>query len=116
MNAMAQTWKRGAEELGFTFVSPFLFAGTDGKTYTATGYLPHFGGERGTLIVSRFDDEAVAEAGDQAGYYGSGLAPHFYEEYNRARIIETLSDWGWWGPENQVPTWFTGRIRGHGHA
>src|SRR5262249_8799542 len=114
MNAMAQAWKRGAEELGFVFISPFSFTGQNGKTYTATGYLPHFGGEKGTLIVSRFDDEAVDESGRQAGYYGSGLAPHFDEHYNQDTIIETLSDWGWWGPEDQVPSWFCGKIRSHG--
>jgi hypothetical protein len=65
MNTMAHAWRKGADELGFAFVSPFSFAGADGNTYTATGYLPHFGGEKGTLIVSRFDDHAVDEAGDR---------------------------------------------------
>ena len=114
MNAMAQAWKEGATALGFVFISPFSFTDSDGRSYTATGYLPHFGGERGTLILSRFDDDAVDEAGERMGYYGSGLAPHFYEQYNRERIIETLSDWGWWGPEDQVPAWFRGKIKSHG--
>jgi hypothetical protein len=113
MNPMAEAWKKGAEEIGFVLISPFSFTGRDGRTYSATGYLPHFGDHSGALIVSRFDDDGVAEAGDEMGYYVSGLSPDDYEKYQRGAFLETLNDWGWWGPGDHVPSWFRGKIKSH---
>jgi hypothetical protein len=29
-----------------------------------------------------------------------------YEAYNRALFVETLNDWGWFGPTGMAPDWY----------
>lgn len=113
---MAQAWKQAATDLGFTFDSPFRFTAADGHEFVCAGRLKDFGSPNGTLIFSRFDfatdeeAEAAAVTADALGYYLSGLSPDYYEDYDRERFRATLNDWGWFGPEDKQPSWFSGRI------
>lgn len=69
-------------------------------------------GPKGTLVCSRFDltpdDVDVYDVADSEGYYASGLNPRVYELYARAKFVETLDDWGWFGDPAAVPSWFGG--------
>ena len=118
--AMAKAWQKAGRVLGVEFISPFRFKSSSGREFVCAGFLPHFGNPNGTVIFSRFDfktDKEWDEADhtvDELGYYHSGLSPYYYEKYDRSHVMETLNDWGWFGPEDKVPKWFTGGIRRHG--
>lgn len=70
-----------------------------------SGWLPHFGNERGTAIIAPEDPDGAFDAAAEAGLYSSALSPYFYSRYWRETFIETLSDWGWWGPSEKRPSW-----------
>jgi len=117
---MAKAWQAAALDLGVVFESPYTFRDSTGREFTCAGLLPHFGGPKGVLIFSREDlepyeewDRAYEVANEQK-YYQSGLNPRYYEKYNREGFMETLNDWGWFGPEGEQPPWFDGAIRAHG--
>ena len=44
------------------------------------------------------DEDDAGEIAGSVGYFTSGLSPVYYETYERTHIIETLSDWGYYGP------------------
>lgn len=106
VNALARAWQHAATDLGFEFVSPFTFFDEAGRSHTCSGLVPHFGGPKGTLIVSQHDPDPDAdEVGASLGYYTSALSPHYYYSYVRETFMQTLADWGWYGPVSLRPSW-----------
>jgi hypothetical protein len=111
---MARAWKIAARDLSVDFVSPFICGDGQGNEMICSGLLPHFGNAKGAVILGRDD---VVPAGIEnefdfvcdLGYWASGLSPFHYETYNRRSFIETLTDWGWYGPADQRPLWFLER-------
>jgi hypothetical protein len=110
---MAQSWQEASTDLRIRFVSPFTFE-FNGKMYTCTGYLPDFGSNNGAVIAGRYDPDEVMDAAYEAGFYISGLSPYHYETYSREHFMDTLNDWGWFGEPQEVPPWFSGRMKSHG--
>ena len=105
-NRSQRTWLKASKDLGVEFISPFVFAGSDGEEYQITGLLPQFGGQNGTLITSRKDDdEACFEASKLKGFQSTGLNPDSYDKYDRDNIIETLREWSW-NSKEQKPEWY----------
>jgi hypothetical protein len=106
-NPMAQAWLDARDDLGIRVVHPFEFETPSGRRATTVGvYLPDFGSPLGTLLLCRFDADELDELADETEYFSSGLSPDHYEPYNRERFIETLSDWGWYGPNEKTPSWY----------
>ena len=106
--ALAQAWRTAATDLQFEFVSPYTFVDNEGNPHTCAGLLVHFGGPKGTLIISQYDDDAALDVvGPALGFYTSALNPRAYEKYDRERFIDTLTDWGWYGDPEKRPAWFT---------
>jgi hypothetical protein len=68
------------------------------------GLLLNFGGPHGTLI--RLIDDESNDA-DADGPYRSRLNPEVYGTYDRGLWIETLQDWGWFGPRELRPDWYS---------
>jgi hypothetical protein len=110
---MARAWRAAAEDLGVRFESPFSLD-HDGVVYWCAGWLPDFGGPKGTIIACMYSLDDVFEVVEQHGFYASGLSPYYYWNYERERFIETLNDWGWFGGSGEPPTWFAGAHRAHG--
>lgn len=104
---MAKAWQKASEELGFRFISPYELKNEDLTCWVA-GWIPDFGGDKGTIICGRACHDDALDIADSLGYYTSGLNPRYYERYNRERIIETLNDWGWKNKENSPPNWYSG--------
>lgn len=121
-SAMAQAWQMAAADLSIEFVSPYTFRDAADGEFTCAGLLVNFGGPKGTIIHSQHDFEsdeqwALADAAETAlGFYGSGLSPYHYERYERELFVEALNDWGWFGPEGEHPSWFTGGFGVHGES
>jgi hypothetical protein len=112
VNEMAKAWEQAARDLAIRFVSPYRFTDSAGREHVCTGWLPDFGGQRGALVLSRHDSDDSDLAGEEAGFYVSGLNPSWYEQYERSRFMSTLNDWGWYGAEEDAPGWFSGHVRG----
>lgn len=106
---MAQAWLEAAADLGIRVQHPFTFTNRSGVTATTQGvYLPDFGSRAGTLLVCRFDPEELDRLADDTDFFCSGLNPLSYEPYRRDLYVETLNDWGWFGPPDDRPGWYTG--------
>jgi hypothetical protein len=104
---LATAWRAAAADLGVRFESPFALDHGDQHHWVA-GWLPDFGGAKGTIVTCRHSVDGLDEICDAHGYYTSALNPLYYDTYDRARFIETLNDWGWYGEPSSAPAWFTG--------
>jgi hypothetical protein len=74
-------------------------------------YVPDFGGRRGAVVFAQdftarplehFDTKALKEA----GYFYSIVSLQGYSCYKREHFVETLLDWGYFGPEEKCPEWY----------
>jgi hypothetical protein len=106
-NSMARSWLDAAADLGIRVVHPFRFTTASAVTAETVGvFLPDFGSRNGMLLACRFDSDELYDLVDNSSYRTSGLNPRYYEPYSRNRFIQTLSDWGWFGSEDQRPQWY----------
>jgi hypothetical protein len=98
-------WREAAAELGLEFTSPFVLALPDGSQQEHIGLVHHFGRRVGTLISVM--DEPSQHFRHPAGedYFWSILGP-LYRHYIRDDFIETLNDWGYFGPVKSCPDWY----------
>lgn len=102
---VVEAWREAAADLGFRFTSPFVLTLPDGGQQEAIGLVHHFGCRVGTLI-SVLDEPSQHFrhlAGDD--YFWSSLS-RGYCCYSRAEFIETLNDWGYFGPVGSRPDWY----------
>ena len=104
---MAQAWLDARDDLGIRVIHPFRFTASSGQVVETHGvYLPDFGSPSGTVLLCRWDPEGLDELLDATDYFSSGLSPGFYEPYRRDKYVQTLSDWGWYGPLSESPDWY----------
>jgi hypothetical protein len=69
-------------------------------------HIQDIGGPKGT-VVGVLDDR-LGDCRTAEGYYCSNLALS-YRSYKRQHFIDTLNDWGWFGPAALPPAWYTGK-------
>ena len=99
---MAAAWREAANKLGIRVTAPFEVAWV---SYPA--HLPDFGGQKGMVVATlRSPDEVVAAAA-AAGLYLSRASDQ-YGEFEPDLFKATLDDWGWFGPAEDRPAWYTG--------
>jgi hypothetical protein len=98
-------WKEAAADLGFSFTSPYVITFPDSSRQEHLGLVHHFGCQIGTLIsvLHEPSESFRRQTGDD--YFWSILGPG-YGCYNRDDIIETLDDWGYFGPVASRPVWY----------
>jgi len=106
---MASAWQDAADDLGIRFVSPYEIRAGE-QTLQVTGWLPDFGGPRGSLILGRHDVDGLFDLADELGFNAPGLSPSCYETYDRRLYVELLDDLGWFGRRGDAPAWFRGRV------
>ncbi|MBN2005475.1 MAG: hypothetical protein JXA21_19105 [Anaerolineae bacterium] len=105
--AMTKAWLKAQEDLGIEVEIPFTIPAPYPCQFL--GLVKHFGGPKGTILLSINDDfEAAFQFIASLGYYSSALNPLSYSKYDRVRFIETLDDWGWYGSREDKPDWYTG--------
>ena len=102
-------WQYAANDLGIQVVGPICVELKSGVSIEATVLVRHFGGSNGMLVLSNY--ALVKDLTDEiidAGYgYSIMREPESSAnwEYERSVYMEILSDWGWCGPESQMPIW-----------
>jgi len=107
---MAQTrsaFQKAASTLGISFAHPPI-EGLDGLGAHLIGHLPHFGGPKGCVPMLLNTPEFVVASVKSAGYYFSLLASS-YTQFDPVLFRDTLDDWGYFGPPEWRPVWFTGQ-------
>jgi hypothetical protein len=62
------------------------------------------------LVFDMNDGELLANA-DGTEYAYCALQPSEYLIYDRAKFIELLEHWGWYGSEDELPAWYRENIR-----
>jgi hypothetical protein len=104
--AISQAWLEAAKDLGIRVVAPFKVQGTEPETATYEAHILDFGGPRGT--VAGVLDDQLHDCRVTHGFYCTNLSAS-YRQYNRQHFIDTLNDWGWFGPLELRPLWYTGK-------
>jgi hypothetical protein len=103
--AISHAWADAGKKLGIRVVAPFdLVVG--GKAYRFPAFLPHFGGPRGMVVLayeSFFQEKG--RVASESGLFCSGLASEGYLAFSKAHFIETLLDWGYFGPDSEKRGW-----------
>ena len=99
-------WREAAADLGFLFTSPYVLTLPDGSRQEHLGLVHHFGRRVGTLISVLHEPSEHFRHPPGDDYFWSILGP-CYRHYRRDDIIETLGDWGYFGPAASRPEWYT---------
>ena len=105
-DAISQAWLQAAADLGIRVTAPFTLHLPDAEAITYEAHVVDFGGPKGTL-TGVFEDN-LGDCRAVQGYYVSNLAAS-YRSYKRQYFIDTLNDWGWFGPSELRPPWYTGK-------
>lgn len=102
---MQAHWEQARDDLGLDLIIPFdLDLGTD-VTIHAELLVRNFGGGNGTLVVKEYGAVKNHSAQISELDYGYSVLDESQDPYDRATMIEMLSEWGWTGPTSEVPQW-----------
>jgi hypothetical protein len=104
--AISKAWLDAAQNLGIRVAAPFTLQANEHEVVTYEAHILDFGGPKGTVTGVLDDDLRDCRA--NAGYYCSNLAAS-YRQYERQYFVDTLNDWGWFGPTELRPEWYTGK-------
>jgi hypothetical protein len=102
-------WKEAGRFLSIEIIVPYRFM--DGPLKAdCIAFLPHFGGPHGMLVQAMFPptferDAMLGHLALRAGYYISFINGASYSVFDPDKYIETLVDWGYFGPAVMRPKW-----------
>src|SRR5450755_1190651 len=94
-DAISQAWLEAAKDLGVRVAAPFTVQLAEHELITYEAHVLDFGGPKGA-VVGVLDDK-LGDCRATHDFYCSNLAPS-YRRYERQHFIDTLNDWGWFGP------------------
>jgi hypothetical protein len=100
---MAAAWREAADRLGIRVTAPYEVASV---SYAA--FLPDFGGDHGAVVARLLSSKGSIAAADVAGLYLSRVSDE-YAAFDADLFKATLDDWGWFGPAEDRPAWYTGK-------
>ena len=109
-NPIAYAWRTATsnDEMALAYAAPFHFIDNRGQERECTCLIPHLGSPMGTLISTRYDPDyqSFIASVRGLGYYAVTQYTDAFETYDRARFLKAVLDWGWYGPEGLLPTFF----------
>ena len=112
VHTLAAAWNEAAIDLGLRVVAPYTLLPDDGGgPILLPAWVQDFGRAGGTLpypgIPGRLFaiDRRVYDYTLAHGMYCSVLGVDSYGRYRRDAYVEMLSDWGYYGPADQRPSW-----------
>jgi hypothetical protein len=106
-------WRQAAGDLGFQLEAPYVLKYQD-RSFMCIAYLPHFGGVNGMVVGALVPLPSIGTqvdfriAADKLNLYYSSINLESYSRYDKDKFIDTLSDWGYYGPAQQLPVWYQG--------
>ena len=106
---IAAAWRAAANDLGIRVTAPFSLppsAEHEGAAFIALVH--EYGSPAGTLVATVAEELAPLErVSKPLGYFVSLLNPDSYGRYDRQLFMDTLNDWGYFGPD-VPPGWYSG--------
>jgi len=108
---LADAWRVAAEDLGIDVIAPFLLLDElTQRSASCIALIKWFGSPSGTVVVARHSPSEIAQSAAKArGMFVSMLDERSFAKYSRDLFVDTLNDWGWYGPEYGSPQWFSGQ-------
>jgi hypothetical protein len=110
---IAMAFREAATRLKFKFEPRFLVTLPDGSIVRSIERLPHFGSTHGALVFSEKSTPSAASLStlEEMGYFPSVVFDS-YERFDEKHFVDTLDDWGFFGPDVDRPDWCTGSAWG----
>jgi hypothetical protein len=104
---VADCWRQRCNSLGVRVLAPFTVYCDDATIRTAIAYLPDFGGMMGTIVDSGVapgfhGDPRIQKYAFEIKAYYSVINAERFQDGNAERIIECLTDWGFYPPRTPV--------------
>lgn len=101
-------WRYAAQDLGIEIIAPFQIMLPDGFQLEVSALVANFGSSRGILVDKDYASlRPHTQAIVKLGYGYSTELGGSVEQYQRAEIIKTLSEWGWTGAPDKKPSWLS---------
>ncbi len=104
---MIDSWMEAGRDLGVEVI-PSCRLEIDQLTFTCL-LVKDFGSVMGTIVMPMDVEQEVLSKIRKTGYFLSRLNPESYCKYDRELFIDTLNDWGYFGPASKRPGWYTGK-------
>jgi hypothetical protein len=101
-------WLEASKDLGVTVIAPYRVETRGLQLLWCEAFVPDFGSPSGAIAISSRSRRMVRPVFRKIGRWHSDLGDG-YARYRREHFIETLNDWGWFGPEQFKPDWYTGQ-------
>lgn len=101
------SWTEASIDLEIKIITHFTHKFANDLSLTFPVFVPYFGSNYGTVIQLDYD-KIIGDIIVKDGFGFSTLG-HSYYKYNRTLFIETLEDWGFWGPKELIPKWYRHR-------
>lgn len=104
LEQVIEAFRAAGRDLGIEVVAPFDLV-VEGQRHQFLAFMPQFGGAKGMVVAEMDADRGLYGVAQNAGYYISFVNAETYDKYDRQHFIETLRDWGFYGPDEQRPRW-----------
>jgi len=101
VSPLGQTWLEAAQELGFRVTAPFVLKTKSDTSYQFDALVHDFGGERGMVLMEKWESEKA----DAAAAHGYGYSSMSAGPFDREATLDALRDWGWCGKNVAAPSW-----------
>ena len=98
-------WQAAGMDLGVRVITPCEVETLSGESLVCEAHLPDFGSPNGATLLSH---DATSMLRDQLPGRWFSVLYEPYERYDRDLFVETLNDWGWFGPVDAAPSWYVG--------
>ena len=107
--ATSAAWLAAAADLGLDVVAPYRVVRLENRAINGLALVRQFGSPSGALVIDlAATTQSESESATRLGFFVSQVDGAAYASYDRDLFVGTLNDWGWFGPEQDRPTWFTG--------
>jgi hypothetical protein len=105
-SGIVEAWRQAGVDFRIRVEAPHRLVAPDGTELIVEAFVPDFGGPMGTIAVA-IEDKTRCALVAKLGHFVSQLGPS-YRVFERRRFRDTLNDWGWSGPPEARPDWYTG--------
>jgi hypothetical protein len=105
--SVAAAWRAASKELGVVVTAPAAAKIAQHLDVVVPVLVHHFGRESGALVLVIGEPSEALRPVLGATNFVSAVAAS-YATYERDLFVDTLNDWGFFGPPELRPSWYTG--------
>jgi len=104
---VADAWQAASRDLGIHVTAPAPRQIAGHSDLVVPALVQYFGRNLGAVVLVLGQPSEVLAPTLRQDYFVSIVAAH-YRHYQRDLFMETLNDWGYFGPRELLPPWYTG--------